>query len=238
MRKILFFTLSLLFVSAAQAQLYCASLFLRDDFSASESFRNLAWQNKLLSQMDPALVKRGLVVPDGGLCASTCGVNVLRALYDYNLLSHDKFKADRRLRDIVRYAEEAWGVDARRGLTLEDLGNALEVLAERLGDFYVRSQLHRGFFSETDLIPPLDSLIVAQITTTNPEISHAIVILQTNPVDQSIVFSDPNDSGKITYTYYEIVNDPQGYEHFRIIVDPTGPKSEGLLMNILNIQTN
>jgi hypothetical protein len=218
---------------AASEQRSCRDLFTKR--TAIEAYRDLALGDQLINQLDPRLEKLDLIVPDGGLCATTCAANVLRSFYEFLGLPHSTFRADRRIRDMTVFARE-WDVDARMGLGLDDTSRVMKMMADRLEDFTLKTQVKHGPINEADLISYHDELNIISVTTAHPAVNHALVVLEIFPDSQQIVISDPNEEGKIIYTFYEFVSHEMGWETIRILLHPFGPPTEGHVISVLHAQ--
>jgi hypothetical protein len=236
--KNLLFTLCFVAATASHAaseQLSCKKLFTRSR-TAIESYRELALDDKLINQLDPRLERLNLIVPDGGLCATTCAVNVLRSFYEFLELPHSTFRADRRIRDMARFARDELNVDARMGLGLDDTAKVMKMMAARLEDFTLNTNVKHGPINEADLTPYHDELNIISVSTRHPAIYHALVVLEIYPESKQIVISDPNEEGKILYTFYEFVQHEMGWTTIKIYLHPFGPESEGHVISVLHVQ--
>src|SRR5262249_34033771 len=99
-----------------------------------QHFYSLQRSGSLMVQTDWRLAQRELLVPNGGLCATTSAVNVLHAAFSH--LRRDTSVFTSKSPDIVaRMVSEAWqklGKDARMGLDFSSLSYVINDVANQI----------------------------------------------------------------------------------------------------------
>ncbi len=105
--------------------------YLHSETSLGATFVSLQNHGQLIQQMDPRLAMRALLVPNGGLCVSTCGVNAIRAVYHYATGFGGPVQAfpDEYIHRIVNQVWWQNGHDARFGLFFSQAAVALQSIA-------------------------------------------------------------------------------------------------------------
>lgn len=174
----------------------------REDLVPGETlggnFEKLMANEKLIGQQDPRLDQRKLLVPDGGLCVSTCGVNVLHSILAALRGNFATFarKSDEHVERIVTETEKAFSKDARYGMTLPQLASALRIIAAEFGVSLVIDEHFPGPGNDLtykDLAAKPDELVVVSVrqgTRRDEPQYHAIVL--TGTARDQVWYSDPN----------------------------------------------
>ena len=179
--------------------------------SIQDAYRRLAGRGSLLPQQHASLACRGLLVPDGGLCCSTCATNGLLAGYDrLGKLGNLRLTSDELLHQIVWDVKQTYNKDARVGL---DFGCASESVKR------VASQLVDGacvnacvpYWRQGDgkaLQGDRNHLAVWAVDTgkrrNGQDGSHAIVVLGVNAARRLVEYSDPNYPNTVKVSGYQV----------------------------------
>jgi hypothetical protein len=190
-----------------------------------------------------------LLIPNGGLCGSTCGVNVVHAMISYLSGQPADFSqnADYYVHRIVDETHNTFGTDAREGLTLPELASALRFLAEEL---HIR--IYADSISPTegrplaveDLVPADDELIIASIRkgrrADGAPAYHAIVITAAHPDRNSVWFSDPNFPNSNNRVWAHGMASPEGLGTVLLNVRPSPGADgfEGMVHDILRVRVS
>ncbi len=188
--------------------------------TSARVFVEMAQRNMLLNQTSAELGAKGLLVPNGGLCASTCLTNILGAM----TAQEGNFRAFPRVAPVmtdlvVKAYQQFTGVDARFGADVRVLAEVVtSILPEivSLSQFdstFSNLQLSVGRYQE-GLYPHLlfqklkgDTIAVVSVRAENPAefgtaLGHALIVLKVDPSRQVLFISDPNRPNKIIETPY------------------------------------
>jgi|GEM_PF-5278332 len=172
----------------------------RSSPSLGAIFHDLMSRRQLIHQNDIRLGSRDLLIENGGLCASTCGVNVLHAMVSYQFGHVADFtrKADHYLHRILEEVYKNTRTDGRLGLTLSELAIGMDELRRdlnlQISTEFVQVRPGAPIFMR-DLIPAENELIIASIRqgqSGGHALYHAIVITDADPERKLISYSDPN----------------------------------------------
>ncbi len=190
------------------------------EHTSARVFVEIAQRNMLLNQNDGVLDSKGLLVPNGGLCASTCLTNLLGAMTAQEGNFREFLRNAPEITElVVRAYSEHTGVDARLGADVRVLA---EISATLLPEVIQKTQ-YDSMFSHLDisvgryqreLYPHLlvqklkgDTMAIVSVRPINPqeagtELGHAIIILKVDSVKKTILLSDPNKPNEIIETPY------------------------------------
>lgn len=180
--------------------------------SLAYNFTRLAQNRSLMDQMDPKLGQRGLLVPNGGLCASTCGANVLHAIasYSYKNLENELYSnSDWVIQKLVDSVKLRFNHDARKGMHLDQLSEAMQDVSQSLG-MQIRTQATKlnyvKPFSEASL--EFDQNTIAVIAVLTEKSAHALVLTGYDRQTRIAYFNDPDQSwlayqATVSPTYYQ-----------------------------------
>lgn len=191
--------------------------------SVKEAYRALALRGRLINQSDYRLGLRGLLIPNGGLCSSACGTNVLHAFLEF-AGREDGFRAesDYYVHRIVDFAWDRFGVDARKGLDIMQLADALVFIGKEL-DLNLEVQKfygdQRGAIRIDELVPDENELIIASIYSDfkdDTHFYHAIVIVDADTRRERVIYSDPNNPNNLERSWTEPRDDRDGNESLRL----------------------
>ena len=184
-------------------------------------FVELAGRNMLLNQQAPELDAKGLLKPNGGLCASTCVTNVLGAM----TAQEGNFRAfPKNAPEIVELVIDAYGQqtngDARMSANVNWLARAANtVFPQILQRFQYDSMFENPVLTTLNIKAQAttlylanalknDAIAVATVRHTSADLRkmsyHAIVVLKVDRVQKKIYYSDPNLANLIIvapYTY-------------------------------------
>lgn len=162
-----------------------------------QHFYSLMQSGVMLQQTDWRLAQRGLLIPQGGLCATTSAVNVLHAAFSH--LGRDTRMFTSTSDDLVaRLVSDAWRLnkDARMGLDFSSLSLVINEVANRLHP-EVGVKAERPYFWRTrdsidfkELAGDDDTLSLLCVTTGSS--AHAITFLGIDRYRGVLTYSDPN----------------------------------------------
>ena len=93
-------------------------------------WRRLSQPGGVTDQMSSELGQRGLLIPNGGLCASTCGVNLMNAIRSYYGINSPFATIASEIHYIVNYVSMRFGHDARTGLMFDMLADVMNHLIQ------------------------------------------------------------------------------------------------------------
>lgn len=238
----------ILFASASATERECARLLLPseatlDADSLSAQFRELALGGLLISQKDPHLRERALVLPNGGLCSSTCGANVLHAGLAY-LKRDTQYFLQRSDEAIERLVKKVWSLyhhDARIGLDFKKLAPALNAIARELGVHLmarrrpVTEEYHYGI---AHLQPKSDTIVIVAVRV-NESKAHAMVITGFDAAADRVQFVDPNHSDRVYEGAVRYVTDSaMGYPTLQIEMPASFGKHEvaGTMIDLIQVR--
>jgi hypothetical protein len=196
-----------------------------------DHFYSLMRQGALLQQQDVRLGDRGLLIPDGGLCATTSAVNVLHAAFSH--LGRDtRIFASTSDALVGRLVNQAWqrlGKDARMGLDFSSLQLVINEVANQIDPHNVGVKADRSYswrraggVNFAELRGDEDTLALLCVTT-GPEKAHAITVLDIDEGRRTISYSDPNyPNQEITRRYWINGNGElqlDGFPGFGVLTD-------------------
>lgn len=205
--------------------------------SMSYAMMFLAAEGRLLGQLDPILMPRKLLQPNGGLCASTCIVNVVRTFHEYHDLSIRAFEVapDFKIQKIMDYVRETHNYDARYGM---DLITAADVINKAITHYDRRLVIEAEYRSynlnERSLQNRHNSLHMVSVQAGSPDMLHAIVILNIIPSQQTLTYFDPNFPQHFFTRHYETVHHPQ-YGETLEIYHGYGQSGRGVITNAVEV---
>ncbi len=198
---------------AAQPQLPNLELARAEEFSetsAARVFLELAEHNMLLQQLATELNSRGLLDPNGGLCASTCITNVVGAMttQPHNFRQF-KTNSPEILEMVVRAYYEHTGLDARLGAFMPEMSEAtLSImihLLQRMQYDSMAQEINISMvpsvreFQASRLFQSMrsDAIAIVSVHPARPrpdqlDSAHAIVVLKIDFDARKIYLSDPN----------------------------------------------
>ena len=162
-KAVLFFILLLGWSAHAKFSGAGCETFLIHSGSLGSSYVDLQEREKHVHQMDVRLKDRDLLVENGGLCASTCAINILRAASLYStgrggLL--DLFSTDY-IENLVKGVWIRTGADARYGLSLPAAGEAMLKIASQEGLLLYAEWIPlRNRTSDISVLKPADNEIL------------------------------------------------------------------------------
>ncbi len=194
-------------------------------------------RGELLQQTDHRLGQRGLLIPSGGLCATTSAVNVLHAAFSHLGRDTSVFTStsDALVGRLVQRAWDRLGKDARLGLDFISLERVINEVANEIDPAHVgvKAERSRGWQRTHDidfgeLRADADTLTLLCVTTGNDS-AHAIVVLEVNESTRTITYSDPNQPHLEITRRYSIGQDGS------LRLDGFG--GFGLLTDVLKIRT-
>lgn len=172
--------------------------------SLAYQFIQLQVSGQLISQSDPALGKRGLLVPGGGLCNSSCIAGIALAvvqkmpLYKKQLDSHEV-----QIAQAVERLSIIQKSDARMGSFPFDISNYFKALqAEGSLPENVKTEMDYEKSIETF---SLQSGEIALSTISQPAKGpHSVIILSINPATRSLLLFDPNHAKRLIEMNYQL----------------------------------
>jgi hypothetical protein len=176
----------------------------RQAHSLGQQFHNIAADGLLIQQNDWRLAQRNLLVPNGGLCATTCAVNVMHAISRYLHGTGHEFGSipDFKIHQMVNKAWENHRRDARTGLDLYTLSNVMRDVSSGLPmtvQHYMASANHGGTFRDFALAE--DEIILAAVESgfnqNGAQTYHALVITAVDIRNGRVTYSDPNFPNQI-----------------------------------------
>lgn len=201
------FTLILLTGLSAEAKWAedACQAYLHSNSSLGATFVTLQNQGQLIHQHDPRLAMRALLVPNGGLCVSTCGVNVIRAVYHYATGFGGPVQAfpDEYIQRVVNTVWVQRGHDARLGLAFHAAATAMQTIAlqEHLNMQVAWEPLGLRAVTWSTLKPAHNELVMVTIESgLNPDGTpsfHALVVSGVNLQNGFISWSDPQMPNKL-----------------------------------------
>lgn len=219
---------SLLTLMSAKAPFPQHELAKADDFpihSAARIYFEFARQKMLLNQTDPELGRRGLLRPNGGLCASTCMTNVVGAM----TAQYENFRlypslAPETLNRVVETYNKQTGKDARLGAYMRVISEStLSIMYDLLTHLHYDSSQRNINLTLTPSQPKFrssqlsqslkgDSIAIVTVKALEPEQAgtgraHAIVVLNWNHKNKTLTISDPNYPNAIISVNYHIGQD-------------------------------
>ena len=167
--------------------------------SMGEAMNYLVNHGELTAQVSTELQQRELIVPNGGLCATTCGVNLLQGALLYSGVETSTFRGEANLM-IHKLVQTVWdqsATDGRLGLATQRLEKALKTLAKPFSDLFKLStsmEVYIPHWSGLSLKP--DEIKVLIIKLARNENRHAILAYAIDgdlyPEWWSVHYSDPN----------------------------------------------
>jgi hypothetical protein len=199
-----------------------------------EHFLELMRRGALLQQSDYRLGARGLLIPDGGLCATTSAVNVLHAAFSHVGADTSTFTStsDDLVARLVGRAWQDLGRDARMGLDFSSLEQVVNHVANQI-DPNVGVHSRRGYFRPKSgddlakLLADADTLPLLCVTT-GERSAHAITLLGVDQRRGVVSYSDPNHPNQYMERSYWSDRD-----HLRI----EGFGGYGAVTDVLEIRT-
>lgn len=232
MKNLVIFALTMVVTFSARAEQQCIDLFVLPPQSFAENFIRLTENNELLGQTSQPVRDANLIVEGGGLCASTCAVNVLHTIYNYFKLDAD-FSPMSRMGMLLE-SVRGFGVDGRMGIKLIDLKSAIEEQARYEWRFQMALDLISGrWVTEDSLAIRKQTLNILEVRLAGG--THAMVVLRIDPKTKQIDLGDPNYPEHVTRTLYTLVKDANGVKRMRIEMDEPWATS-GLIENLLTIK--
>lgn len=198
--------------------------------SLGQTFHDLMARSAFIHQSDSRLDRRDLLVPHGGLCGSTCAINVLHAVAAYTGSNTRPFStnSDFHIHRIIQSTWQRFGRDARLGITMEEVATALESMAPDFGlsiRTHVRTASHAGPITPEELAPSENEIVIVSVrqgrrVDGNPGF-HALVLTGLNLERQVASYSDPNypNSGQRTSARY--VFGPNGVKTVQLGIPPS-----------------
>ena len=223
------------------------------DFTGSEVSRNylrMAEQQQLLNQSDPRLNAQGLLLPNGGLCASTCYVNVIGAttlapesigqfssvtpqiigaiVTAYKSAHRQDLNSLGAIGQLIT-AIDPQGVlsDGRRGASLFTLAKMTKPVFQQLGaaasDLLPATEVNLANSSRANGIMVAGSSLykAAGQSVGGPHGQHALVILKIDTSSRTIWISDPNRPNRVYTRNYNL--NSEGKPYFSSLLDYDGP---------------
>jgi hypothetical protein len=195
----------------------------------------LVRQGALLQQSDWRLGQRGLLIPEGGLCASTTAVNVLHAAFSHLGRSTSVFQQADDL--VARLVGDAWhrlGKDARMGLDFWSLSQVVNEVANGLhadvGVWAERPHFWRDRGGiRAEVLRGDDDTLSLLCVTTSARSSHAIALLDLDERRGVVTYSDPNHPHQLQARRYWPTADGS------IQIDGFG--GYGVLADVLHLRT-
>jgi|GEM_PF-6134272 len=182
MRKkgLVIFFLALLATPSVYAKDICTTY-----LTPTQSYVSLMKNGDLLQQRDDSLRRRRLILKNGGLCTSTCGINVLHALL--KILERHLIKpAAVYLELMLEYIKLEHGVDGRKGLTFEQLRTGIRFLANGI---HLPIQMTIEPYKLThQLVAAHDEILLVMLVD---EDSHVVVLTGQDDAMTEVFFSDP-----------------------------------------------
>jgi hypothetical protein len=168
----------------------------------TQSYAALMQKRQLMRQHDERLRKKRLILKNGGLCTSTCGINAVQALLNLGGRQLRKNSASY-LHIMLDYLKLLHRVDGRKGLTLTELKEGLYFLAAGL---MLPIRINVEPYQDTmQLTPQNDEILIAMLADQE---SHAVVVLGPHRMTNEIALSDPNSPNRLksapfsTFEYY------------------------------------
>lgn len=180
------------------------------ELGITDHFRALMAENLLISQGDDSLQQRGLLVPEGGLCATTSAVHALHAAFRHLGRDTSIFQSQSDW-VIHRMIYGAWQssrkarnrIDARFGVSFDVLMDVVN----RVGNEFdsgvgIHAEKRYGWrlFDDIELSalrPTLNTLILLSVSTPpdarGGRTAHALTLLDIESERWTISYSDPND---------------------------------------------
>jgi hypothetical protein len=176
--------------------------------SVQEIVLALMAERRLLCQTDRRLSRRGLLVPHGGLCATTCAANALQAAFAHQGRDiSSKRASDELVEALVDRIAELEQKDARLGIDFDSLARTLNDVANALHPGVgVEAKAGRAAIRYGQdlkrLVHTADTLVVLGVLT-GSKTGHAVLLLSVNPREHQVTLSDPNDPNQThTAGYY------------------------------------
>ncbi len=216
-----------LFISSSYAFAgdLCEDLFSFEDVQAHNSYlespveiplgsvqytmAQLSARGQLIDQSDDRLEARNLLIPGGGLCASTCAVNIMHALFDYARIQPNPIQAepDYYIQSILHELLNLFQIEARKPITFTEMRPALKKVVgqvtSRKRDFGSSIlKLSKYNFYEDSFVSKPNAIKLLAVTVGSS--GHAIILLGINPRLKKLAFIDPNDPKEIHYVNYTV----------------------------------
>ncbi len=204
----------------------------RDPNSLSAAYFKLAHYGHLISQMDPRLRQRGLVLPNGGLCVTASFANLTLSLISNLGLPIQSSKLDQMVDVYVKFYRENYKADARLGAYVHRFSRVFESLSRTLTQAGVPVETSTQHYASVPdaltiyhaIIDP-QSLIIATVQFKKRSARmandlHAVVVLDIDPVNQLILVSDPNRPHHVFYSKYRESAQGVTFEIFPIFGEP------------------
>lgn len=200
-----------------------------------QHFWSLMQSGRMLQQSDYRLAQRGLLIPEGGLCATTSAVNVLHAAFSH--LGRDTSAFTRADDLVARLVSRAWqqhGKDARMGLDFSNLSMVVNSVANNLHpDVGVHAErswswVRNGQVDTKELGGDNDTLNLLCIVTSEKS-AHAVTLLGVDDYRRVITYSDPNYPNEAISRNYHLDRNQ------RIVLDGFG--NFGAITDVLKIRT-
>ena len=185
----------------------------------------LARRNMLMKQVSRTLNKMGLLLPNGGLCASSCFTNIIGAmtLQQRNFMEFPKF-APIIAKTIIEAYNQYTKRDARMGANSHLLLQVFQSVKGRVFQIFerpyfpvenppIKTKSIDGYFTPQSIHEAMkgDSIAIASVKpmrtpshqpaqrqrNTDDYFSHAIVLLKVDVENKYLVISDPNSPNLI-----------------------------------------
>lgn len=150
-----------------------------------ESFISMMEGGELMPQTDVRLQRRQLLIKNGGLCTSTCGINVIHALS--KMVGRKFAEPPAYLELMLDYIRATEGIDGRKGLTFSQLQAGLRFITNGM-HLPIRIRIERYRYTR-QLRSADDEILLAMLVDEEPH----VVVLTGQDVDGSeSYFSDPH----------------------------------------------
>lgn len=153
-------------------------------------------RGQLLQQQDLRLAQRGLLMPNGGLCATTSAVNALHAAFHHQGRDTSVFsQSDHLVHQLVEQAWHRHHRDARMGLDLGTLASVINDVANTLSrDVGVHARTAYPAAADASLLKlcsTKNALTILSVQTGHDK-WHAITLLDVDTRNRTVTYSDPN----------------------------------------------
>lgn len=195
----------------------------RSEDSIQFWMQKLAEQNLLLRQTDPRM--REHLVPNGGLCATTCPTNMTLAVIakNFGVEYVAKIDSSKILKTYIELYRQKTGRDPEYGANPDVIGTLI-------GDYWLQEKPfglnynigvpNTGYRENIDprklqeaLNQPM-SIGYASIRPDGATMGHAIVIISADSVARTVTFSDPNFPNQIQTVSYQTTNGETGMQFY------------------------
>jgi hypothetical protein len=188
--------------------------------TAARVYIELAVRNMLIQQLSPELDARGLIKPNGGLCATTCVANILGSI----TAQYENFRSfPKNVPAIIELVVDSYGKvvgqDARFGANVNQISQIIHYLFPEVLKFFKYSsmleelvlstthlnQRSQTFYIEKALREDAIAIVtVKHVDSKTKKISfHAIVVLKVDRNQNKIYYSDPNYPNQIIVAPYK-----------------------------------